>query len=141
MNDLKKYHKNQIKRTLETDKSEQRLEALHRWKSGEKISFISRELSISRESLYRWIKESSVRLAARRKGSRKIIDELSRVRIIETYILLKRPSIELLRKMLNAHYHMIWSSSQLRRYLKVWGFGSYRPSSFFETIISQRKKP
>lgn len=131
---MKLKHKS-IKREFDTDKSEAKLRALHLWKAGESISEIAKICGVSRDTIYRWLKNINRKLRAPQSRSRKSVDEVSRFRILETYFILKGPAIPHLKRVLESQFHIMLSISQLRRLLKKWKVYEYSSSSFHDSLI------
>ena len=133
------------KREFENLKTEQKIYALSLWREGIPISDIAKDLKKSRETIYRWIHHSDQVLASGRKRSRQAIDHNSKNKIIEAFILLKRPSMRKLQSTLQNIYLLYFSPSQLRRALMKWGLYSYEPSQVFDSLmkfqVSQKLKP
>lgn len=127
-------------RTFETEKIEEKIYALTLWRDGVPIVSLARELGRSRETIYRWIKESQVLLEKNKSRKRSSIDDSTKFKIIETFILLKRPSVRKLSIALEAIFFIRISPSQLRRSLARWGFQNYKPSAFFDLMVSNRAR-
>ena len=125
-------------RDLSKPKSNIKLEALSRWKRGERIQRISTDLQISRETIYRWIKRSDEVLSKTLPKRTTAIDQTTKSRIWELYFLLKRPSMSALSQALQHHFSIEIPSFTLRRYLKKWGLGDYHPSALWEVILIEQ---
>src|SRR4051812_20037176 len=108
-------------RTFEKEKSEKKGEAIRLWKSGRSVTQIARELSVSRDTLYRWIKTLDHDLSQSRTRSRVQWDPITRDRILELFILLKAPAIPILNRLLRELFHIRYSDVQLRYGLKKMG--------------------
>lgn len=125
------------KRYFDNQKSNDKLRALQLWGRGESITDIAIELQKSRSTVYAWISKAEKSFSQKRSGSRLQVDRTQKSRILELYVLLKRPSIRKLREALKFHFHIEYSEPQLRRYLRQWGFDCFRPSPLYERIRSQ----
>lgn len=126
-------------RSFTSDRAEKKLLALHLWKSGSQVTEISARLMCSRETIYRWLKDVENRLGSRAKRSRSLVDRATQWKIIEAYILLAKPSAATLSDALKNLYHLNFSPSQLRRWLKKWGLDSFRPSPLASTLLKMRE--
>lgn len=124
-----------IKRILETHKSEIKVQALHLWKLGHSVTSIAKECSVGRDTVYRWIKNIDRKISQPTKRNRKTVDEISRFRILESYFILKAPSIPHLKRVIEVQYQINLSEPQLRRLLKKWNVSDYRPSSLHDSLI------
>lgn len=122
------------KREVETPHSDLKLQALARWKSGDKIAGIARDLQISRETMYRWVKEADEKLK-RRSRRVQVVDHATQLKIIEAYVVLKAPSMAELKRIVESLYHLQVSTHQLRRWLIKWGWGSFQPSKLLAQHI------
>jgi transposase len=87
-----------MKKKFETIQSERKRRALVAWSEGKKVSAIAKELECSRDTIYRWVKGVEKDWSKRQRSSSQKLDSLSRSRIIEAYILLKCPSVAVLRR-------------------------------------------
>jgi len=125
-----------MKRDFEIIKSQRKLEALTRWRSRDPITAIAEDLKVTRDTIYRWIRESESRLSRRQPRTRKRIDGQTRYRIIELYILLQKPSLASLSKKLSELYHLKYSQAQLKYWLKLWEMAEFSPSPFFGEILA-----
>jgi transposase len=125
-------------REFRESKTELKVYVTHLWKAGTPISQIAKDTGKSRETIYRWIKQMDHRLSKSSSRRRQIVDEQTKFRILEMFILLKCPKMPRLKKTLNSLFHIQLSESQLRRLLKKWGMNSYKPSSFFDSILRQQ---
>lgn len=123
---------------FETSKSEQKRRALVAWSEGVSIADIAKELEISRDTIYRWIRESEKLLGKRLRRASNKLDARTKAQIIEAFILLKAPSMAALRKVLERYYFIRLSESQLRRSLEKWGLKSFQPSPLFESLSRDR---
>lgn len=130
-----------MKRNFETIKSDKKLEALSRWKQRQKITQIAEDLRVARDTIYRWVKDSENRLGKRAPRRKKQIDSQTRFRIIELYMLLRKPSLAVLSKKLEFFYHLRFSPAQLKYWLSQWDVHSISPTPFFDEIISSEAKP
>jgi|GEM_PF-4583374 len=129
-----------IKRYFDNQKSEAKTEAIRRWKNGESVQKIAKDLLKSRPCIYRWIKEADQRLSKNSKRCRQSVDELTHDRIIESYILLKKPSMTKLSKALAYYFHIQLSASQLRRLLEKWNLKNYQPSPLYDRLRQDGRK-
>lgn len=125
-------------RKLQQTKSNLKLEALARWKAGESITQISKDLNVSRDSIYRWSRTADKNLAKSLPKRSIAIDLDTKNRILELYFLLKRPSMSELSRQLKYHFSIEIPAFSLRRYLKKWGLFEYRPTRFFEIILLEQ---
>jgi len=133
-----KIRNNTKARDLQKEKSNKKLEALSRWKRGEKIVQISRDLRVSRDSVYRWVSRSNEVLSQSVSKRSISVDTLTKYKIIEAYFLLKRPSMVKLSGALKHHFGLKIPAFSLRRYLKKWGLFDYKPSPFFDIILLEQ---
>lgn len=125
---------NSRKRIFDNQKTEAKVYALKSWKEGKKISEIARELNKTRSTIYNWLAKADQKLSKDSSRRRLHIDTQTKNRIIELYVLMKKPSIEKLRKALVYYFHIQLSTHQLRRYLSKWGMADYEPSALFDTF-------
>ncbi|TVQ78451.1 MAG: hypothetical protein EA369_07020 [Bradymonadales bacterium] len=123
---------------FETKLSEQKRRALVAWSEAQPIQSIARDLGVSRETIYRWIRESERKLAQTKRLRKERLDEQSRQQIVEAYILLKAPSLRVLRKVLSRYYFIQLTEAQLRRLLGKSGLWGYSPSPVYESFSRQR---
>lgn len=128
-------NKNSIKRFFETKKSEQKAKALHLWRLGKKVAHISKECEVSRETIYRWIESMDRKWSAPTKRARQTVDLSIKSRIVEAFFILKFPSMPLLKRVLEANYHLRLSESKLRRLLQKWDLYMYEPSAMHDSLI------
>ncbi|MBN8461686.1 MAG: helix-turn-helix domain-containing protein [Dechloromonas sp.] len=125
-------------REFEYSKTEAKIQATRLWKEGVPISQIAKDTQKSRETIYRWLKQIDHKLAKHSSRKRKSLDEQARFRLIEVFILLKRPKMPKLQKVLKSLYHIELSQPQLRRFLKKFGLSFYRPSAFYDHLLRQQ---
>jgi transposase len=128
------YKKTRI-RLFGTEKSELRLRAIHLWKSGNSITQIAKDCNVARDTIYRWIKNIDRKLNQSTKRNRTTVDEAVKFRILESYFILKCPSMPHLKRVLEGQFHIQLSISQLRRLLKKWNVGEYAPSAMHDSLI------
>lgn len=128
-----------IQRNFETEKAARKLQAIHLWKAGKKMTEIARSLECSRETVYRWLKLTESGFSAKSKRNRFRLDEMTKCRILETYVLMGRPSVASLHRELQGRYAIMYSMPQLRRMLKRFGWSSYRPSPFRNELFNLSK--
>lgn len=124
-------------RVFETKKVELKTEALKLWREGVKVSEIAEILGKSRDTIYRWIKEASDKLGGKTSRKRHLVDESTRNRIIELYILMRAPSMRVLSEALLNYFYIRLSPHQLRRLLKKWSLLEWSPSPAYESIRRQ----
>lgn len=119
-------------RSFENQKSELKSLAIEAWKRGTSIVEIAKSLNRSRATIYNWLKDADQKLAQSRKRSRLQVDTLTKSRVLELYVLFQRPSCKDLSLALRLFFSIQLSPSQLRRYLKRWGYDVFRPSPFYK---------
>lgn len=127
-----------LTRYFENKKVEPKAEVIRLWKEGEKVSEIAKKISVSRDTIYRWLEGVDKNLAAPTKRTRHLVDERTRFKIIELYILMRAPSMRVLSEELASVFAIRLSPSQLRRYLIKWKIFDYKCSQAFESIIRQK---
>lgn len=125
------------KRFFENKKSEEKWKAVEAWKRGEGISSIASNLGRSRITIRRWLRDSDQKLARNSSRSRLKVDQLTKSRVLELYVLMKRPSIPRLKEALGFHFHIHFSEPQLRRLIKRWNFDCFRPSPLYDSLRKQ----
>lgn len=131
-------HKISKIRSFENKKSELKSLAIEAWKRGTSIAEIAKSLHRSRATIYNWIKDADQKLSQSRKRSRLQIDTLTKSRVLELYVLFQRPSCKDLSLALRLFFSIQLSPSQLRRYLKRWGYDVFRPSPFYKSLRRAR---
>ena len=119
----------------ETSKYRDRFRAIRAFESGETIAKISRDLKKSRLTIYRWLHSASDSLASRKTTKRETIDEQSGNRIIELYILYKKPSMKKLSQSLRESFGMKIHPAKLRRFLMKKNLWLWTPSLFFDSAL------
>lgn len=112
------------------------MKAIQLWKEGLKVTEIASRLECSRGTVYRWIKNAGEKLSKTYRA-RQTIDPITKSRVLELYILLKRPSMRVLSEKLAYYFHIHIKPHQLRRYLIAWGFYDFQPSPLFVNILSE----
>ena len=125
-------------REFEKEKTEQKIYAIALWKDGISIAQIAKEVGKSRDTIYRWVKKSDRDLSQNARRKRVLVDSVTKGKIIELYVILKRPSIQKLSESLRTYFAISLTPSQLRRYIKRWGMDEYRPSRLFNSLVLQQ---
>lgn len=126
------------KREFDNNVSEQKASILSRWKSGESVTQIAKDSQVSRDTIYRWVKNIDIQASQKSTRKRNLIDESTRQRILECFFILKNPSIPHLKRTLDSYFHLLLSETQLRRLLKKWSLNQYRPSPFHDLLIREQ---
>lgn len=126
------------RRRFENTKSEEKSLAIEAWKRGTSMAEIAKNLKRSRATIYNWLRDADQKLSQSRKRSRLQIDTLTKSRVLELYVLFQRPSCKDLSLALRLFFSIQLSPSQLRRYLKRWGYDVFRPSPFYKSLRRAR---
>jgi len=119
---------------FETDISALKSQVIHAWKSGKSVSEIAKEASKSRDTIYRWLGKSDKSLDEKHGRGEKVwsVETLDKVR--ELYVLLKAPSVRVLKEKLKLYYSLSLSESQARRLLQRLEIYEWKPSLQFDFI-------
>lgn len=118
----------------DTNKSREKFKAIQAFEMGTSVSEIARSLHKSRLTIYRWLHGAHAELSQRKKTPRKNIDGQSENKIIEVYILLKKPSMRKLNTVLHSVFGIKVHPAKLRRFLIKRGLWSWEPSAYFDLI-------
>lgn len=136
---VSKYHFFMKKnRLFENKKSEEKILATSLWKGGASIQKIAHEIKRSRGTVYRWLRRVDEDLSKPKKRKRISFDRDTKNKILEIYILMKKPKIPQLQSVLNKLFHIQLTQPQLRRWIRKWNLDDYRPSVFFDILIQER---
>ena len=122
----------------DTHKSRLKFKAIQAFESGASVSAIARQVGKSRLTIYRWLHGAHRTLSVRKGVSRKGIDLHSANRVIELYILLKKPSMQKLAQALADLFAIRLHPATLRRFLIKRGLSTWRPSPFFDLVCQSR---
>lgn len=134
----KKAFYQKIKSKNKNSNSLVKMEALALFLEGVPLSDIARRVSRSRGTVYRWVSAGAQSLAKNSSRKRIVIDEVTGSRIIELYVLLKRPSLRRLSEELKKIFYIEKSPAQLRYFIKRSKLDQFRPSTSFDSIIRMR---
>lgn len=127
-----------MKRNFENKKSDKKTQALQLWRENRKVVEIAKSLQVTRATVYRWIEGLDKKLSEPDRRSRLSIDVATKSRILELYVLLKKPSMMRLSEALDSYFHIRLSPHQLSRYLKRWGWNCFSPSALFGSVCRER---
>jgi len=121
-------------RKLINHKSDQKAEAIALWKSGKKITDISRVLKVSRHSVYRWIGLAETQLKRKKRKKSYNADSSLIVAAVELVVLMRGPSMKVLSKTLDSYFGIIIHPAKLRRILIDKCLYPYKPSAQYASI-------
>jgi len=115
-------------------KASDRLKSIRYWQDGMSITEISNTLKCTRQTIYRWLQSVDQRLSKNESRKREDFSVEDKNKIIEAYILCKRPSMRVLSEILLAVFGLKIPPTRLRRALRRWNLDSYRPSGTFDSL-------
>ena len=127
-----------LKSKSDNSKSLQKMEAITLFLEGVPLSEIARKFSKSRGTIYRWVSSSARSLSKNSSRKRMVVDEITASRIIELYVLLKRPSLRKLSEELKKIFFIHKSQAQLRYFIKRSKLDLFKPSASFDSIIRMK---
>lgn len=127
-----------MKRDFENKKSDKKTLALQLWRENKKVAEIAKNLHVTRATVYRWVETADKKLSEPDRRSRLSIDVATKSRILELYVLLKKPSMTRLSEALDSYFHIRLSPHQLSRYLKRWGWDCFSPSALFDSVAREK---
>lgn len=119
-------------------RAEEHAKVIRLWKSGVSVSEIAKTVGKTRATVYAWLDKDEDRLDQKDSRNRHLISDRERLQIIETYILLKAPSMVVLSERLALYFHIHRSPHQLRRYIEKWGLKDYRATPLYDEIVKDR---
>lgn len=124
--------KNRIFKIKKVDLKSQAIQA---WKAGQKVSVIATDLQVSRETIYRWLEEFENRLSVKKARRKKDWDENLCHRLLELYVVLRAPSVRVLRAALYKHFQISLTATQVRGLLKRLELNRWKPSAQWEYLM------
>ncbi len=132
---------NNLTELIFIEKSKQRFQAIQLFENKVSIAQIAKDLGRSRLTIYRWLDRAHIRLSSREKRVSKKVEPSVENRIIEAFILFKRPSMKELSSLLETYYAIRLHPAKLRRFLITKNLFSWKPSALFESILKFRSFP
>lgn len=110
-------------------RAEKKLKVIHLSRSGCSIQKISREVGVSRKTIYEWLNRSPRELSQIHRGRRIRLDSLLFSQFVELLVLARRRKIPDLQKALEQVFGVTLTRPQIRRRLQIWGLDHYRPTA------------
>ncbi len=119
----------------ETSKTHAKMEAIAAFQRHENISSLAQRLGVTRATLYRWKKKSESEFSRPSVRRRQNTDMQSRLKILEVYFVLRKPSCQALSRFLREQFAIQKTPSQLRRLLIKWQVQEFEPSASVDSYL------
>jgi len=125
---------NRKKSFFETQDSAEKSQVIQAWRAGEKVSSIAKAVGKSRDTIYRWLGESEKSFNKKKGRGEKVWSDETFAQVRELFVLLKAPSVRILKEKLKIYYSLSLSESQVRRLLQRLEIYDWKPSRQFDFI-------
>jgi hypothetical protein len=124
---------------FDTKKSERKSRAIEAYRSGLPVAQIAENLNCSRETIYRWLKNSREVFSKKKIRAPKSWSSEVRFLVLEFFVLLRAPSLRILALSLRQRAALDLSEAQLRGILKKMSLYEWRPSRFYSRVVTESK--